>query len=208
VAAGKPLAMSRGGRPRLGWLTKPSLTWAAAARHRPAAPRYDGPVSTPPPPEPGERRPAGSEPRRLDRPPGERYATREAIADEAPAPKSPIRGIVLASGVGTIGSAASIALFALASISAGLLVVAGLTGLFVAEALRAGASARIPARLRRTLAVALGVESVAVAQLGIWLYARAEGGALGIIDYLAQTFGPLVPLQFAIAALVAWWRAR
>jgi uncharacterized protein (DUF2062 family) len=49
---------------------------------------------------------------------------------------------------------------------------------------------------------------VAIAQIGIWLFARAEGGALGLVDYLGQTFGPLVPLQFAIAALVAWWSAR
>ena len=160
------------------------------------------------PPEPGERRPAAPEPRRLERPPGERYAARETGGDEAPARKSPIRGIVLASVVGTIGSAASIALFALASISAGLLVVAALTGLFVAEALRAGGGATIPARLRRTLAVATALESVAVAQLGIWLYARAQGGALGLIDYLGQTFGPIVLLEFGLAALVAWWSAR
>lgn len=172
------------------------------------APRYDAPVSTPRPPEPGERRPASTEPGRLERPPGERYVAQQATGDEAPARRSPIRGIVLASVVGTIASAASIALFAVASISAGLLVVAALTGLFVAQALRIGAGATIPAGLRRGLAVATALESVVVAQLGIWLYARAEGGALGLIDYLAQTFGPLVPLQLAIAALVAWWNAR
>lgn len=119
-----------------------------------------------------------------------------------------IRGIVLASAVGAIGSAASIALFAVASVSAGLLVVAALTGLFVAQALRAAGGAGIPPQLRRILAVATAIESVVVAQIGIWLYARAEGGALGLVDYLAQTFGPLVPLQFAIAALVAWWSTR
>lgn len=162
------------------------------------------------PPEPGERRPAATDPRRLERPPSERYPAREAAGDgvEAPAPRSPIRGIVLASLVGMTGSAASIALFAIASISAGLLVVAALTGLFVAQALRAGGGATIAARLRRILAVATAVESVAVAQLGIWLYALSEGGALGLVDYLGQTFGPLVPLQFAIAAVVAWWSAR
>ncbi|MEX2010846.1 MAG: hypothetical protein WEF51_01275 [Chloroflexota bacterium] len=166
-------------------------------------------MSTPPPPEPGERRPAATEPRRLERPPSERYAAPSAGEGEAAPPRrGPIRGILLASGVGTIGSVASIALFALASVSAGLLVVSALTGLFVAEALRAGGGDTIPARLRRGLAVATAVESVVVAQLGIWLYARAEGGALGLVDYLAQTFGPLVPLQFAIAALVAWWRGR
>lgn len=125
-----------------------------------------------------------------------------------PVRQGPTRGIVLASVAGAIGSAASVALFAIASISAGLLVVAALTGLFVAEALRRGAGDSLPAGLRRGLALATSVESVAVAQVGIWLYARSEGGALGLIDYLSQTFGPLVPLQFAIAALVAWWSAR
>ena len=167
--------------------------------------RYDARMDSPP--EPGERRPTATEPRRLERAPGERYAAPET-GGAPPARKSPVRGIVLASVVGTIGSAASIALFALASISAGLLVVAALTGLFVAEALRTGGGATIPAPLRRTLAVATALESVAVAQLGIWLYARAEGGALGLIDYLGQTFGPLVLLQFGLAALVAWWSAR
>lgn len=128
-------------------------------------------------------------------------------APRSPA-RGPVRGILLASVAGTIGSAASIALFAVASVSAGLLVVAGLTGLLVAEALRAGAGATIAARLRRSLAVATAIESVLIAQLGIWLFARAQGGALGLIDYLGQTFGPLVPLQIAIAALVAWWSAR
>jgi hypothetical protein len=161
------------------------------------------------PREPGERRPATAEPRRLERPPGERYAqARDAEGDAAKPHRSPIRGIVLASAVGTIGSAASIVLFALASVSAGLLVVAALTGLFVAEALRAGGGTTLPARLRQGLALATAIESVVVTQLGIWLYARAEGGALGLLDYLGQTFGLLVPVQLAIAGLVAWWRAR
>jgi hypothetical protein len=161
------------------------------------------------PPEPGDRRPADDGSRRLERPPGERYAEPVAGGNETvPAGRGSIRGIVLASGAGAIGSAASIALFAVASVSAGLLVVAALTGLFVAQGLRIGGGAEIPPRLGRILAVATAIESVLVAQIGIWLYARAEGGALGLVDYLAQTFGPLVPLQFAIAALVAWWSTR
>jgi hypothetical protein len=160
------------------------------------------------PPEPGDRRPAAAEPRRLERAPGERYAAPEAAGDEPTAARTPIRGILLASAVGTIGAATSIALFAVASISAGLLVLAALTGLFVAEAVRAGAGATIRPRLRRTLAVGTTLESVALVQLGIWLYARAEGGALGLVDYLAQTFGPLVVLQFALGAVVAWWNGR
>jgi hypothetical protein len=63
-------------------------------------------------------------------------------------------------------------------------------------------------RRRAGAALALTLGAVALAQLGIWLYARWEGGALGIVDYLAQAFGPLVPLQFAVAGVVAWWTAR
>ncbi|MDQ2964243.1 MAG: hypothetical protein M3R57_00110, partial [Chloroflexota bacterium] len=118
------------------------------------------------------------------------------------------RGIVLAAAAGALGSAASIVLFAVALVTAGLLVVAAVTALFVAEGLRLGAGTTLAPRLRRILSLSTAVESVAVAQIGIWLYARSEGGALGLIDYLAQTFGPLVPLEFAIAALVAWWSAR
>jgi hypothetical protein len=116
--------------------------------------------------------------------------------------------MLLAAGAGLIGSAASIVLFAVASVSAGLLVVAAVTGLFIGQALRAGAGDSLPIGLRRGLAVSTALESVLAAQVGIWLYALAEGGALGLIDYLAQAFGPLVPLQLAIAALVAWWSAR
>lgn len=128
--------------------------------------------------------------------------------ETAPARQGPIRGILLAAVAGALGSAASIALFAVASVSAGLLVVAALTALLVSEALRAGAGGTLTPRLRRVLSLSTAIESVVVAQIGIWLYARSEGGALGLIDYLTQTFGPLVPLQFAIAALVAWWSAR
>ncbi|HEV8488168.1 MAG TPA: hypothetical protein VGQ58_00095 [Candidatus Limnocylindrales bacterium] len=165
-------------------------------------------------PQPGDRRPAdnqgrgGESPRRLERPPGERYAAPGPGGAEPGPAIAPVRGILLAAGVGLIGSAASIVLVAVASVSAGLLVVAAVTGLFVGEALRAGAGATLTPGLRRGLAVSTALESVLAAQIGIWLYARAEGGALGLVDYLAEAFGPLVPLQLAIAALVAWWSAR
>lgn len=166
-------------------------------------------------PQPGDRRPGGdrstagaSPPRRLERPPGERYAAPASGGAEAPPKIGPVRGILFAAGVGLMGSVLSIVLFAVASVSAGLLVVAALTGLFVGQALRAGAGDTLTSTLRRGLAVSAALESVVAAQIGIWLYALAEGGALGLIDYLAQAFGPLVPLQLAIAALVAWWSAR
>ena len=161
-------------------------------------------------PQPGDRRPAEQR-GRLERAPGDRYAA-APTGENGTAPgdtvTSPIRGILLAAAAGMIGTAASIALFAVASVTAGLMIVAAVTALFVATGLRAGGGATIEPRLRRILAVSTALESVVVAQIGIWLFARSEGGALGLLDYLGQTFGPLVPLQLAVAALVAWWSAR
>jgi hypothetical protein len=44
--------------------------------------------------------------------------------------------------------------------------------------------------------------------VGLWLYARTEGGVLALPDYLGQTFGLLVPIQVALALAIAWWSAR
>jgi hypothetical protein len=49
---------------------------------------------------------------------------------------------------------------------------------------------------------------VGLGQIGLWLYARTEGGVLSLPDYLAQVFGGLVPLAFLVAIATAWWRAR
>ena len=50
-------------------------------------------------------------------------------------------------------------------------------------------------------------ETAASVAGALW-FARTEGGVLPLIDYLGQTFGPLVPLQLLLAVGVAWWRAR
>ena len=50
--------------------------------------------------------------------------------------------------------------------------------------------------------------AILLGQVGLWLFARSEGGVLSPIDYLAQTFGVLVPLQVLAAAAAAWWTAR
>ncbi len=64
------------------------------------------------------------------------------------------------------------------------------------------------AQPRRWIATALAVIGVALGQLGLWLFARSEGGVLPLVDYLGQTFGPLVPLQLLVAGAVAWWTSR
>ena len=175
-------------------------------------------------PEPGDRRPSsapGAEPRaaapdrpraELERPPGDRYRSQGGDAESGdtagPTGASPAKGIALAVVVGVAGAILAALLEGLFAITLGLLVVAGLIGRFVTLALRAGAGDTIPARRRLAAALAVTIGALALAQLGIWLYARSEGGALGLVDYLAQTFGPLVPLQFIVGGAVAWWSAR
>jgi hypothetical protein len=56
--------------------------------------------------------------------------------------------------------------------------------------------------------MALALAGVALGQVGLWLYAEYQGGALGPIELLAEVYGPLVPLELAAAAAVAWWIAR
>ena len=60
---------------------------------------------------------------------------------------------------------------------------------------------------RVVIALLLTIGWFVVAQVAVWLYARAEGGNLDVLDYLGQTFGPLVPLQLIVAVLIAWWSA-
>jgi hypothetical protein len=94
------------------------------------------------------------------------------------------------------------------AVSAGLVVVAGATGWAVAAGLRTGAGQRLAAGRRVRLALGLVLLSVALGQLGLWLYALTEGGVLGPLDYLAETFGLLVPLELLAAWIVAWATAR
>ncbi len=116
----------------------------------------------------------------------------------------PSRRVVLAALL-AIGGAVAITLAGgLLAITAGLVVIAGALGWAIATVLGPDVE---PTR-RRWLAPTLAVLGVALGQVGLWLVARQEGGTLGPIDYLAETFGVLVALQLAVAAVVAWWQAR
>jgi hypothetical protein len=154
--------------------------------------------------EPGDRPPAAS---RLARVPGERYVDE----DEAAPPDRGSSARALAWGVAAAvaGALVLVALAAALALSLGLLVVAAAVGRVTGLALRAGAGATFERGGRwGPVAAVLAVVAVAVAQLLIWLYARSEGGALGLVDYLGETYGPLVPLELAVAAVVGWWTAR
>jgi hypothetical protein len=163
-----------------------------------------GVTDAPRPPVPGERR--------LDHPPSDRYRDL-AHAEESGGGTADSRGSVgraVAGGflAGLAGAIATIVLGGVLSVSAGLVVVAAATGWAVGMATRVGMGEAIDRSRRSWLALMLAIVAVVLGQLGLWLYARTEGGVLTLPDYLAQTFGLLVPVQAAIAAGVAWWSAR
>jgi hypothetical protein len=154
------------------------------------------------PREPGERRPPGApvEPTRLERPPGERYVP--PVVAESPREPSAVRAIVIAVVVALAGAFAMVMLAGQLAVSSGLLIMAVVIGRFVGLGLRTARGALSPGRAR-VIALLIAVGGMALAQLGIWVYARSEGGVLELVDYLGQTFGPLVPLEIALAAVVA-----
>lgn len=152
------------------------------------------------PPTPGDRR--------LAHPPSDRYRAAEDVLPAVDASASVARGIAFALGAALAGAVATIVLGGVLAVSAGLLVVAGAAGWGVAVGLRAGAGPQLTPARRLQLAFVLVAAAVALGQIGLWLYARSEGGVLGPLDYLAETFGLLGPLQLVVAWVAAWATAR
>ena len=158
-------------------------------------------------PTPGERR--------LARPPSERYADENTSgpAGGAPAPVPGLTGsmgraLAVALGIALAGIVLTVLFGGVMALSAGLLVLWGAAGYLIGQAVRVGGGDAFGARGRTLTAVGVALVGVLVAQLGLWWYAGLEGGVLPLVDYLAQTFGVLVPLQAALAAALAWWGAR
>ena len=169
-------------------------------------------TETPSRPEPEQHSEVPGE-RRLSRAPSERYraapdsvaAATPAVADPAAAPA---RGVAFGVVAAVLGAGVIVVLGGAFAISAGLLVAAAALGYAVALAVLTGAGDTLAKPRRPWIAAGLGLFGAVLGQLGLWLYARSEGGVLAPIDYLAETFGALVPLELLLAAGVAWWRAR
>ena len=162
-------------------------------------PTGDAPRSGPPP-TPGERR--------LAHPPSDRYRTAEPSTSSDNRTTSPVRSTAVALAATVLGAAAITVLGGVLAVSAGLVVAAAATGWVVATAIRITSGDRIVRPRRVRVAIGLAIAAVALGQAGLWIYARSEGGVLGPLDYLGETFGPLVPLQFIAAWIVAWATAR
>jgi hypothetical protein len=159
---------------------------------------------SPDPASPGERR--------LAHPPSDRYRAAEARAatdaDAGDPAASVARGVAVSLVVAIVGTVAIVILGGVMALTEALLVVAGFTGGSVGVALRWGAADTLTRRHRVTLGLVVAVAAVAVGQLGLWQYARLEGGVLGPLDYLGQVYGPLVLAEFATAALLSWLATR
>ena len=150
--------------------------------------------------------------RRLARPPSDRYRTAAPAAadegDQAEARGSLGRAVAFGALTGLALAAAITVLGGVLLITAGLIAVAGIGGWAIAVAVLAGGLDTVAPSRRRALAVGLAIAAVLAGQLGLWLFARYEGGVLGPIDYLAETFELLVPLQFLFGTVAAWLAAR
>jgi len=150
--------------------------------------------------------------RRLPHPPSDRYRAAEArlaAAAEAGDPAASVaRGVAVAVVVAIGGTVAIVVLGGALALTEALLIVAGFTGGGLGIALRWGAGRELPRRRRVAAALTLAFAAITLGQVGLWQYARTEGGVLALLDYLGQVYGPLVPAQFVTAGVVGWLAAR
>jgi hypothetical protein len=134
--------------------------------------------------------------------------TEQPLPGEPQPVPSPTRAVGLGSLTAVLLGGILAVLGGPVSLSAGLAVVAFFMGRLVGSMVRLGAGPTLSSPARVSLAIVLSLVGIAIGQIGIWLFARGEGGALDLGTYLFDTFGPLVPLEFMIATLTAWWTAR
>ncbi len=149
--------------------------------------------------------------RRLDRAPGERLAGGPSGEPATGAGGSGSAGRAVAMGlVGAgIGIGSFLVLAIPLSVSPGLIVVALFMARFVGLFVRAGAAGSVSSPARVSVAVAIFLAAIAVANVATWLWARHEGGVLGLTAFLDETYGsPLLALEAMLGTLAAWWSAR
>jgi hypothetical protein len=154
-------------------------------------------------PEPGDRRPA----RLLDAPPSHRYTRMPGTDAEADDQPSELRGIVLAILVAAFCGLILVVLGGAFDFTAGLIVVAFFLGRLTATAMKLGAGSTISGARILAASVGIALAGVVLAQLGLWVWARWEGGSLDPVDFLAQTYGVLVILELLLAGGAAWLKA-
>ena len=164
--------------------------------------------------EPGEPREPGDgrSGRRLEHAPSARYAT--PAGGVARTGRGSLVGPLAQAGIAAaVGAALLFLVGAIVAATAGLVFVSGVMGAAIGLLLARAAVAtdeRAPTLTRNAvmwLAIGIAVGAVLVADVATWLNARGEGGTLGLIDYLWQTFGLFVPGELLVAAIGAVWGA-
>ena len=122
-------------------------------------------------------------------------------------------------------TAGTFAISGLASVAIGLLVANGAipgpravrapagpandTAMPAAGAIAAGALAAPPFSRDRAvrIAITIALGMIALAGIGVWILARAEGGVMDPISYLWTTFGFGLPAQAIVALVGSAWGA-
>ena len=171
-------------------------------------------MATSEPGEPGEPRDPGDgrSGRRLEQPPSARYAA-PGLSASSSGRASLVRPIARAGLAAAVGAALLFLVGAVVASTAGLVFVSGVMGTAIGLLLaRAHVSTdeRAPALTRTAvtwLAIGIATGAVVVADVATWLNARGEGGTLGLLDYLLETFGLFVPGELLVAAVGAAWGA-
>jgi hypothetical protein len=180
-------------------------------RPRPARATADagGTIRSMPDREPGDRPPR----RLLEHAPSERYA---ATRTGGPGDDQPVggpardrggpgrggesrglrRAFLLGLVAAALGAAVHVAFAVLLLVTGGLLVVAATLGFVVGAVVRYGAGSRVRAGAVRGLGLALALAGIVAALTINW---SLSGEYLGPLDFLAQVYGALVPLQLAAA---------
>jgi hypothetical protein len=163
-------------------------------------------------PEPAPQ--AGGERRRLDRAPGQRYLPDASGRGGGPGGaggpdrRRTVRPVVAAALVADAG-AVLFFVVGLVDLGVGLLAVAAFIGWVVALALVWwGRDAIAVERTRVAVAALLGGWAIVAAILVDWGYALAQGGVLGLLDYVGERYGAVAPVSILIAAGIAAVRAR
>jgi hypothetical protein len=144
--------------------------------------------------------------RRLDAPPSQRYvdAARPPADDAQPIVGTLARGAAVGAVVALFCGAVLVVFAVLFLFQAGLVVIALFLGRLTAVGVTAGAAGTGTRETRQAISIGLAVGTVALAQVVLWLWASVEGGTLGPFEYLAQTYGVVVPLQLLAAGGAAW----
>jgi hypothetical protein len=151
----------------------------------------------------------------LETPPSQRYVSaarpadgRGPGSDATDGGPSLTRGVLFGGAVALFLAGVIVLFGGVFAFQAGLIVIALFLGRLTALAVSAGAGPALSRTARRALSVGLSLAGVAVAQAGLWIWAIAQGGVLGPVEYLSQTFGALVPLQLLLAGGAAWLSSK